>query len=120
MVNFLKVKNDVVLALEAEGKVTEDDYQSIIIPAIESKLRQYNKIRVLYELGNHFSGFNIKAVWEDLKLGLTHWSDFEKIALVSDIKWIVIVTKLFGLILPYPVEVFHNNQLSQAQEWVSC
>ncbi len=120
MINFLRVKNDSVLALEAEGKVTEDDYQSVIIPAIEDKLRQYNKIRLLYELGNHFAGFNIKAMWEDLKLGLTHWSDLEKIAVVSDIKWIRMITKLFGFILPYPVQVFHNNQLSQAQEWVSC
>ncbi len=120
MINFLRVQNDLVLALEAEGKVTVDDYQLIIIPAIESKLKQYKKIRVLYELGNHFAGFDIKAIWEDLKLGLTHWSNFEKIALVSDIKWIRMLTKLFGFILPYPVEVFHNNQLSQAQKWVSC
>ncbi|MDJ0729632.1 MAG: STAS/SEC14 domain-containing protein [Crocosphaera sp.] len=120
MINFLTVKNDLVLALDAEGRVTGDDYQSVIIPAIETKLRQYKKIRLLYELGNHFSGFDLNAVWEDLKLGLNHWADFEKIALVSDIKWIRMVTKLMGLILPYPVEVFHNNQLSQAQEWVSC
>ncbi|MDJ0662902.1 MAG: STAS/SEC14 domain-containing protein [Crocosphaera sp.] len=120
MINFLTVQNDLVLAVEAEGKVTKDDYQSVIIPAIENKLRQYKKIRLLYELGNHFSGFDIKAIWEDFKVGLTHWSDFEKVALVSDIQWIRMITKLFGFILPYPVQVFHNHQLSQAQEWVSC
>lgn len=120
MINFLTVKNDLVLALEAEGKVTGDDYQSLVIPAIETKLRQYKKIRLLYELGHEFSGFDLKAMWEDFKLGLKHWTDFEKIALVSDIQWIRRVTQLIGFILPYPVEVFHNNQLSQAQEWVSC
>jgi hypothetical protein len=120
MINFLTIKNDVVLALEAEGKVTGDDYQTVIIPAIENKLRQYKKIRLLYELGSHFSGFDFQAIWEDTKLGLKYWSDFEKIALVSDIQWIRIVTKIFGFILPYPVKVFHDNQLSQAQEWVSC
>ncbi|EAZ91863.1 SpoIIAA family protein [Crocosphaera chwakensis] len=119
MINFLTVKNDLVLALEADGKVTGDDYQSVIIPAVENKLRQYKKIRLLYELGDHFSGFDIKAMWEDLKLGLTHWSDFEKIALVSDIQWIRIVTKLFRFILPCPVKVFHNEQLLQAEEWIS-
>ncbi|MDJ0600839.1 MAG: STAS/SEC14 domain-containing protein [Crocosphaera sp.] len=119
MINFLTVKNDLVLALEAEGKVTGDDYQSVIIPAVEDKLRQYKKIRLLYEIGNHFSGFDLKAVWEDFKLGITHWRDFEKIALVSDIQWIRIISKLIGVILPYPVHVFHNNQLIQAEEWVS-
>ncbi|HAC62007.1 MAG TPA: hypothetical protein DCF68_00360, partial [Cyanothece sp. UBA12306] len=84
MINFLSVKNDLVLALEAEGKVTGDDYRLIIIPAIDTKLQQYPKIRLLYELGSHFSGFDIRAIWEDTKLGLKHWTDFEKIALVSD------------------------------------
>ena len=120
MINFLTVKNDFVLALDAEGKVTGDDYQSVIIPAIEDKIKKHRKIRLLYELGSHFSGFDFKAIWEDAKLGIQHWSDFDKIALVSDIQWIRIVTKIFGFILPYPVKVFHNNQLSEAQEWVGC
>ena len=120
MIKFLSGKKDSVLKLEAEGKVTGDDYQLVIIPAIESKLRKHEKICLLYELGSHFSGFDFLAIWEDFKLGLTHWSDFEKIALVSDIQWIRIVTNALGFILPYPLQVFHNNQLSQAEEWISC
>ncbi|MGK7954077.1 MAG: STAS/SEC14 domain-containing protein [Crocosphaera sp.] len=120
MIKFLSSKKDSVLFLEAEGKVTGDDYQLAIIPALENKLKQHQKIRLLYELGNHFSGFDLLGIWEDFKLGLKHWSDFEKIALVSDIQWIRIVTKLFGWILPYPVKVFHNDKLSQAEEWISC
>ncbi|MGK7879561.1 MAG: STAS/SEC14 domain-containing protein [Crocosphaera sp.] len=120
MIKFLKVKNNRVLALEAEGKVTGDDYQLVIIPALEDQLKQYQKIRLLYELGNQFSGFDFLAIWRDAKLGLTHWSDFEKIALVSDIQWIRIVTKVLGSVLPYPLKVFHNNQLAQAKQWISC
>lgn len=120
MIKFLREQKDNVLRLEAEGKITGDDYKLVIIPAIESKLKEYPKIRLLYELGNHFSEFDFLAIWEDFKLGLKHWSDFEKIALVSDIYWIRILTRLFGLILPYPLKIFHNNQLSQAEEWVSC
>ncbi|MDJ0508576.1 MAG: STAS/SEC14 domain-containing protein [Crocosphaera sp.] len=120
MIKLLKGQRDSILLLEAEGKVTGDDYQSVVIPALENKLKQHQKICLLYELGNHFSGFDFLAIWEDFKLGLTHWSDFEKIALVSDIQWIRIVSKVLGFILPYPLKVFHNNQLSQAEEWVSC
>lgn len=119
MINFLTVKNDSVLALEAEGKVTVDDYKAVIIPAMENKLRQHKKIRLLYELGSQFSGFDLQAMGEDIKLGIHHWADLEKIALVSDVQWIRILAKLFALILPYPVKIFDNNQLLDAEEWIS-
>jgi hypothetical protein len=92
----------------------------LLFQLLKTRSKIHKKIRLLYELGSHFSGFDFKAIWEDAKLGLQHWSDFDKLALVSDIQWIRIGTKIFGFILPYPVKVFHNNQLSEAQEWVGC
>lgn len=36
------------------------------------------------------------ALWEDLKIGLPHLRDWKRIALVTDIDWIVQVTELSG------------------------
>ena len=119
MIKIMMNETDNILALEAIGQVTGDDYDSIVIPAIENKVEQQGKIRVLYELGSQFSGFNFAALWKDAKVGFQHLTDFEKIALVSDIQWIRIMTKLIGSIWPCPVKVFQNNQLTQAQEWVT-
>ncbi len=107
-----------VLAFSAEGMITGDDYESVIIPAVEAKLEKEKKVRLLYYIGGEYSGFELKALWDDAKVGFQHLKNWEKIALVSDIKWMQILTKIFGFIIPCPVKVFNNDQFSQAREWV--
>lgn len=107
-----------VLAFSAEGLVTGDDYESVIIPAVEAKIEKQNKIRLLYYIGGKYSGFEPKALWDDAKVGLQHLTKWEKVALVCDIPWMRNLTKIIGFILPFPVKVFHNDQLAQARKWI--
>ncbi len=102
----------------AHGKVTGDDYETVLIPAIEAKLRTHKRIRMLYHLGED-SQFTAAAVWDDAKLGLRHHSGFEAIAVVTDIRWIVDAVKFFGFFLHCAVGVFSNAQLPEALEWVA-
>ena len=75
---------DNVLGFTAKGTVTARDYDSVIIPAVEALFTQHRKIRLLYHLGQDFSGFETAAVWDDTKLGLKHLTGWEKMAVVSN------------------------------------
>jgi hypothetical protein len=110
---------DNVLGFTAKGKVTADDYESVIVPAVEALLSRHGKIRFLYHLGRNFSGFEAAAVWDDTKLGLKHIAGWERMALVSDIEWIRAAVKLFGLAIPGHVRVFHDHELAEAKQWVA-
>jgi len=118
MIEISSNQQDNVLAFTAHGRVTGDDYESVLIPAIEAKLKEKPKIRLLYNLGSDFSGFEAKALWDDVKVGFQHPTAWEKVAVVSDNKWVVGATKLFRFIIPCPVKVFDNNQLVGATEWI--
>jgi hypothetical protein len=108
-----------VLGFTAKGKVTADDYESVIIPAVEALFSREGKVRFLYHLGEGFSGFEAAAVWDDAKLGLKHLKGWERMAVISDIEWVRMGLKVFGLVIPGHVRVFHNSELEEAKRWVT-
>ena len=57
MIEILPGYPDNILAITASNNVTGDDYESVIIPAIEAKVKSHGKIRMLYNLGPEFTGF---------------------------------------------------------------
>jgi hypothetical protein len=72
MVEIIDGMPDNVLGFVASGKVTGNDYDTVLIPAIEAKLMSRRKVRVLYQLPPNFNGFSAEAVWDDAKVGLRH------------------------------------------------
>ena len=76
-----------VLALRAHGVISGQDYEEMLTPLLDSKLRTYDKIGVLIVLGPEFDSYGADAVWDDTKLAFTHLRAFSKIALVTDIGW---------------------------------
>ena len=119
MIEILSDMPDNVLAVSAKGKVTGEDYDKVLIPLLEEKLKGHEKIRLLYHLGKDFSGFTAEAMWDDTKVGIRHLTAFEKIAVVSDVEWIAGAVKVFAFIIPCPARIFGNEGLSEAKAWVS-
>jgi SpoIIAA-like len=110
---------DNVVGFAAKGTVTANDYESVIIPAVEAMFSRLGKVRFLYHLGEDFLGIEAAAAWDDMKLGLKHLAGWEKMALISDIEWIRWTIMIFGLVMPGHVRVFHNRDLAEAKRWIS-
>jgi hypothetical protein len=119
MIEIIQGLPDNVVAVIASGKVTGEDYDSVLIPVIEEKLKRHDKIRVLYALGLDFSGFTAGAMWDDAKIGIRHLTAYDKVAVVSDANWITGAVKFFSFIIPCPVKIFGNDGLAEAKEWIS-
>ncbi len=119
MIELIPGLPDDIVAVSAKGIVTADDYEKILIPAVEEKLKRHARIRLLYHFGRDFDKFTAAAMWDDAKIGLKHLTAFDKIAVVSDVGWIVEAVKIFGFIIPYPVRIFANDKLSEAKSWLS-
>lgn len=120
MIELLQNLPKQVVGFSASGQVTADDYERFVIPAIELALKQHGKVRVLYHLGPAFSGFTAGAMWDDAKLGITHLKAWEKIAVVTDIEWVIGAIRVFRFAIPGQFKLFSNNQLDEATRWVSA
>ncbi|MDD2581812.1 MAG: STAS/SEC14 domain-containing protein [Desulfuromonadaceae bacterium] len=108
-----------VLGFKAVGKVTGADYESVLIPAVDEMFERRTNIRFLYQLGDEFTGFDAKAMWDDAKVGLQHFSSWERVAVVTDVGWIRTALKAFGFAMPGHVRVFSNSELEVARQWLN-
>ncbi|MCP4168360.1 MAG: STAS/SEC14 domain-containing protein [Chloroflexi bacterium] len=104
--------------MTAKGKITDDDYEDVLIPAMEATLREFEKIRLLIHMGEAYDGIEGEAIWNDTKVGMKHFTHFEKTAIVSDVTWIRRSIKVFGFLVPGEVKLFANADLAQAKSWV--
>jgi len=119
MIEIVSETPENLIIAVAHGKVTGDDYEKIFIPALEEKLKSNKRMRLLYQLGEDFSGYTVGAMWDDAKLGLGHLRSFEKIAIVTEVHWILEAVKFFGFFVPCPVKTFSNGDLVEAKAWVT-
>ena len=118
MLQLLQPTTGNLVSVSASGTVTAENYEGVLIPAIEETLKSHDKVRVLFQLEPH-TGFTAGAVWDDTKFDLSHFFAFEKFALVSDTEWINNTVKVLGFVMPCPVKLFALSELDAAREWIS-
>ena len=109
-----------IVALDATGKITDSDYKTILIPAIEAAKKDHGKVSILIRFGPEYDGYTPHAMLDDTMLGLTHWNDFNRVAVVTDVKWIVNGLHMFGPLIPATTRVFPVGSLDEALEWVAA
>jgi len=118
MLHLIENLPDNVLGVSAEGEITGKDYETVLIPAIEEKLKSHSKIKMLYHLDSNFTGFSMNAMMDDAKIGFKHLKAWDKIAMVSDHHSINALIKFFSHLIPSEVRVFKNAELEEAKKWI--
>jgi stage II sporulation SpoAA-like protein len=107
-----------VLGLRVSGHVTREDYQRVVIPAVDAALKREQKVNIYVQVDNDFSGLELGALWDDLKVGLGHLRQWERIAVVTDLEWIGNALKVFGFLKPGEVQVFPLGDADRARAWI--
>lgn len=120
MIELLPDLPEHVVGIVASGQVNANDYETVIMPAIESALRAHERIRMLYQLGPAFTVFTTGAMWDDMRVGIAHLKAWERIAVVADEGWVVGAIRLFGFAMPCPVRIFSNKEFAEAVNWISA
>ena len=119
MLELLPDLPDNVLGIKAIGEVEDDDYEDVLVPAIEERLSRHDKIRLLYVLGEEFEGYEGDAIWEDAKLGMKTFTSYDRVAIVTDSKLISRSVKAFGWLMPGEVKVYPTAGLEGATGWIT-
>ena len=119
MIEALTGFPDNVAAFACHGHVTKADYETVLIPDVEKKLQQHEKVNLYYEIDADFEGFDAGAMWDDTKVGLSHFSRWERMAVVTDIDWIKHTMKFFGFLMPAELRAFATTDRDEAHGWVA-
>lgn len=118
MLTQIQTSRSGLLAFEASGKITDEDYKSVLIPTLEAYLKKEKQGHLLLRFGPDFEGYTAHAVLDDGLLATKHLHDFERIAIVSEHDWLNKGIRLFGPLLPAHVKIFALDEMDQAKTWV--
>jgi hypothetical protein len=116
-VGISRLGNDFLMKMKVVGKLKHSDYD-IIVPMLESAITGISepKIKVLVDI-TEFDGYELRAVWDDLKFGLKYNSEFTKIAVVGNKRWEEYGVRISNWFMSGDLKYFEN--MSEAFLWLS-
>lgn len=116
MLEILHVENENILAFRASGKLTDADYQQYV-PVLENLIREKRPVSLYVELEN-FHGWEARALWDDLRFGLQHDRDFDRIAIVGDKPWEHAGIAMANFFMRSNMRFFSKEETKSAREWL--
>ncbi len=105
---------DNVVVGHAHGKLTHEDYEDLR-GHIMQMIHRHGSVRVLLDLED-FHGWDLRAAWDDLKLGLRYAGKFDRCAILGEHGWEAWMTRLAKPF--FRVEYFERSQREAAWRWL--
>ncbi|WKE66895.1 STAS/SEC14 domain-containing protein [Gallaecimonas kandeliae] len=112
-----RIDQDFFLSLKAVGKLTHEDYQTIN-PFLDSALGAVDqpKVKVLFD-ATELEGWELRAAWDDFRLGLKHGGEFDKIALLGNKGWQKLAARVGAWFVSGEVKYFEDE--GEALDWLA-
>ena len=107
-----------VVAFKATGHVHKEDYDNVIIPAVDALVKKQDKINFLLLLETPVKNFSMGAFLKDMEIGLKHFTKWHKIAIVTESQNVINFTDFFSYIAPGKARGFIRDDLETAKAWV--
>ena len=117
MIQILNSENEQVIAVKIKGDISKKDVQKIH-PIIHNITNKGMKVRWYFELED-FTGYDLKGLWEDLKVDAAHFNEYGKMAMVGDKKWQKLAAEATVFFTSSEVRFFEQNQKEQAKQWIN-
>lgn len=111
-----RIDGEFFLSLKVVGKLTHEDYEKIN-PLIDSALEGVKDPRIKAFIdGSELEGWELRAAWDDFRLGLKHGGEFDKIAILGNKKWQEYSAKIASWFISGEIKYFEDA--SDAYQWL--
>jgi len=106
-----------IVLIRASGRLSKADYDRFV-PEFERIARARGPVRMLIELDD-FHGWDLPALWEDLKFDTTHQNDMGRVAIVGDKAWQEWGTRLSKPFFKAEMRYFDHGKAADARAWLT-
>ncbi|HKK46017.1 MAG TPA: STAS/SEC14 domain-containing protein [Balneolaceae bacterium] len=117
-INFNEENDGKILVIHVSGRLVRKDYLQLI-PKSKQLIRKHGKIRILFDMTD-FQGWDEGAVWEDIKLGMEHFSDVERIAMVGEEHWQQDISTFSKPFTRAKIRYFDHTDMDTAYRWLTA
>lgn len=109
--------HQIMVVIKASGTLTHSDYQNItpMLIAAFNAIEQ-PKINILVDITD-FEGWELRAAWDDFRLGLKLGLDIDKIAIYGHKSWQNVAASIGSWFVKGEVQAF--EEYKDALHWIS-
>ena len=116
MIEQLPSRSEKILGFRLSGKLHDEDYKHFV-PLVDAAIAKNSKVRLLAEF-HDFHGWDLHALWDDIKFATTHCTKFDRIALVGEKSWDKWMAKVCKPFTMAKIQYFDVHQLAEAYKWI--
>ncbi|HMF17031.1 MAG TPA: STAS/SEC14 domain-containing protein [Gemmataceae bacterium] len=116
MIEQLPQSEGKILGFKMSGKLHDEDYKNFV-PLIDSVAAKEGKVRLLAQF-HDFHGWDMHALWDDIKFSTTHCLKIERIALVGEKTWEKWMSKVCKPFTMAKIEYFDAADADAAWTWL--
>ena len=106
-----------VIGFKLSGKLHDEDYKHFV-PLVDAAIAEEGKVRLLAQF-HDFHGWDMHALWDDIKFSTVECTHIERIALVGEKAWekyMAMVCKPFTMA---KIEYFDAADIEKAKSWLA-
>lgn len=116
MIEILDRSSGAVLGFRMSGKLHDADYKEFV-PKVDAVISENEKVRLLSWFDD-FHGWDLHALWDDIKFATTHCTGIERVAMVGDKKWEEWMAKICKPFTMAKIRYFDVTEIDAAWEWL--
>ena len=117
MIEKLPSPTENVVAFKLSGKLHDEDYKTFV-PAVDEVIARHGKARLLTHF-HDFHGWDLHAMWDDVKFAATHCTKIDRIAMIGDKKWEQWMARVCKPFTLAKIRYFDVSEIDAAKAWLA-
>jgi hypothetical protein len=117
---MIEIINDVpegTVGIKLSGKIDASEYKTTIEPAVKAALANRDKINALI-VADDTVDLTAGAMWEDMKVGMSHPGSWRRAALVAPEAWWGRLVPVMSALMPGEFRTFATE--AEARSWLAA
>ncbi len=116
-IEFIEHNSGRDVEIVATGKLEVEDYDAFV-PRFDNLIEKFGSIDVLFVMKD-FGGFEMWALWEDIKLEWKHYANIGRLGMVGETSWEEWMATFCKPFTKSEIKYFDSSDISKARSWVA-
>jgi hypothetical protein len=108
-----------VAAYRAKGRVDAREYESVVMKRVNRVARRYGRVNFLVRMETDIGNYSFASFLKYLVISFKHFSKWERMAIVTDEKWVREVYSLLSPLVHGEIRAYKLSEYEAARRWVS-
>jgi len=116
MLEILPESSGNVVGARVGGRLGGDECK-LLAGRIEDLIKEHKRVRLLLDV-SECDRIEASAAWEEFVMGVKHWNELERVAVIGGAKWSHVAARALNRITYGEAEHFTQDEIAGAWVWI--